>query len=150
MPNRTDIILSETKEQTVNSMKTNTFLLLLIPLSLLCGCSENHSITKENMTIFDGYTLFYRGIDASGYERYALMVEDSLNQECIFLNAWYKDASNYKLLVTHSMEVDTIRVLAVLSTANQYKIREIHPIQEHTFNVYLVGEREPILIYLDR
>lgn len=131
-------------------MKPNIFLLLLISLSLSCGCSENHSLTKENMTIFDGCTLFYRGIDDSGYDRYALMVEDSLNQECLFLNAWYKDGSNYKLLVMHSVDVDTTHVLAVLSMANQYKIREIHPIQEHTFNVYLVGERDPILISLDR
>lgn len=130
-------------------MKTNMFLILFISISLLCGCSENYSLTKENMTIFDGCTLFYRGIDDSGYDRYALMVEDSLNQECLFLNAWYKDITDFRLLAMGSVKVDTMRVLDVLSAAIRYDIREIHPIKGHSIDVYLKGREEPIMISLD-
>lgn len=151
MPNRTDIILLKTHEQIGDNMKKNIFLPIFISVSLLCGCSENHSLTKGDMAIFDRCTLFYRGIDDNGYIKYALMVTDSLTQDFFFLNAWYKDTSNYRLYVMDSVKVDTTFVLSVLSTANQYKIREIHPIiGEHAFYIYFYRESEPILIHLDR
>ncbi|KWW27086.1 MAG: hypothetical protein AUK63_2410 [bacterium P3] len=130
-------------------MKINIFLLLPLFFILSCGSQDNNSLAKEDMTLFDGCTLFFRGIDDIGYNLYALMVEDDTNQEWFFLNAWYKDTTDYRLLVTNSVEVDTTRVLAILSLANRCKIREIHPIKEHSLDVYLIGKEKSIPISLD-
>lgn len=130
-------------------MKKNKVLLLSIFLMLSCGSSDNGSLTKNNMALFDRCTLFFRGIDDSGYNLYALMMADDSNQGWVFLNAWYKDITDFRLLAMDSAKVDTMRVLDILSAATQYDIREIHPIKEHSLNVYLKGEEKPIIISLD-
>lgn len=133
------------------------WLLLMLTLALL-SCNNNvfndetadtNLTFSKDMLIFDGCTLFYRGTDDNGYDRYALLVEDSLTQEFFFLNAWYKGITDFRLLTMDSAEVDTIRVLGVLSAAPRYDIREIHPTREHSLDVYLKGKERPIIISLD-
>ena len=132
-----------------NNMKINKVLSLSIFLMLSCGSTDNGSLSKENMAIFDRCTLFFRGIDDCGYGLYALMVADDSKQGWIFLNAWYKGITDFRLLAMDSAEVDTIRVLGVLSAATRYDIREIHPTREHSLGVYLKGKEKPIIISLD-
>ena len=55
-------------------MKINKVLSLSIFLMLSCGSTDNGPMSKENMAIFDGCTLFFRGIDDCGYSLYALRV----------------------------------------------------------------------------
>ena len=130
-------------------MKINKVLSLSIFLMLSCGSTDNGPMSKENMAIFDGCTLFFRGIDDCGYSLYALMVEDNSKQGWIFLNAWYKSITDFRLLAMDSAEVDTMRVLGVLSAVTRYDIREIHPTREHSLDVYLKGKVKPIIISLD-
>lgn len=130
-------------------MKKNKVLLLPFFLMLSCGSTDNGSLSKENMAIFDGCTLFFRGIDDSGYDLYALMAVDDSNQGWDFLNVWYKDITDFRLFAMDSAVVDTMRVLDVLSAATRYDIREIHPIREHSLQVYLKGKEKPIIISLD-
>lgn len=125
-------------------MKTSMVLLLSLFCILSCSSSDHDSIVDHDMAIFDGCTLFLRGIDDNGYNLYALMIENDTNQTWFFLNAWYKDTNDYRLLVTNSAEVDTTRVLSILSLANLCKIREIHPIKKNSFDVYIIGKEDPI------
>lgn len=133
------------------------WLLLMLTLALL-SCNNNvfndetadtNLTFSKDMLIFDGCTLFFRGIDDCGYGLYALMVADDSKQGWIFLNAWYKGITDFRLLAMDSAEVDTIRVLGVLSAATRYDIREIHPTREHSLDVYLKGKEKPIIISLD-